>query len=129
MGVSVRVTGEGDGGVQADVTDLKELKTIHSSLAGVITDANPQTFEDTSFVVGDSPVTLDVNTALGRNATEASIINDGAGSFTVAISNDGSSFGDEHTVNNGEVYSFSNLSIDSIRITHVADSAYRVVVV
>jgi hypothetical protein len=112
-----------------EITDLGEAKVIYSSLSGIVLDANPQTFEDTSFVVGDSPVILDVNTALSRNATQITIINDGAGSFTVALSNDGASFGDEHTMNNGEVYSFENLSVDSIRITHVADSAYRVVVI
>ena len=30
----------------------------------------PETFEDTSFVTGDSPATLDINAALGRNATQ-----------------------------------------------------------
>ena len=94
---------------------------------GIRLDA-PQTFADTSFVSGDSPVTLDANTALGRNATEFTVINDGAGAFTVAISFDSSTFGDEHTVNNGEIYSIDKISVDSIRITHVADSAYRVIV-
>jgi len=89
----------------------------------------PETFEDTSFVSGDSPVTLDINTALGRNATEFTVINDGAGNFTVSISNDGAAFGDEHTMKNGETYSLDQISVDSIRITHVADSAYRVVVI
>jgi len=88
----------------------------------------PETFIDTSFVVGDSPVTLDCNAALGRNATEFLVFNDGGGDFTVSISNDGAAFGDEHTVKNGETYGFLNISVDSIRITHVADSAYRVVV-
>jgi len=94
-----------------------------------VADANPQTFEDTSFVLGDSPAILDCNAALGRNATQFTLINDGAGSFTVATSNDGISFGDENTVKNGEIYSLENLSIDSIRITHVTDSSYRVVVI
>lgn len=88
----------------------------------------PQTFEDTSFVIGDSPVSLDANTALSANATEFEVINDGAGAFTVALSNDGDTFTDEHTVKNGETYGLSNISVDTIRITHVADSAYRVVV-
>ena len=86
----------------------------------------PETFEDTSFVSGDSPVILDINTALGRNATEFEVINDGAGTFTVALSNDGISFGDENTIKNGETYSETKISIDSIRITHVSDSAFRV---
>lgn len=89
----------------------------------------PKIFEDTSFVSGDSPATLDINAALGRNATEFTVINDGAGDFTVSISNDGAAFGDEHTMKNGETYSIENISVDSIRITHVADSAYRVVAI
>ncbi len=93
------------------------------------TDGNPQTFEDTNFVTGSSPATLDVNAALGRNATQFTLINDGAGNFTVALSNDGAAFGDEHTVKNGEVYSLDRYSLDTIRITWVADSAYRVVVI
>lgn len=88
----------------------------------------PETFKDTNFVVGSSPVTLDCNTALGRNATEFLVFNDGSGDFTVSISNNGAAFGDEHTVKNGETYGFLDISVDSIRITHVADSAYRAVV-
>jgi len=93
-----------------------------------VSDADPQIFEDTSFVAGDSPITLDVNAALGRNGTQFFIFNDGAGDFTVALSRDGAAFGDEHTVKNGETYSIDNYSVDSIRITHVANSSYRVVV-
>lgn len=88
--------------------------------------STPVTFEDPAFVVGDSPAVLDCNTELGRNATEFSIQNDGIGDFTVSISNDGSAWGDEKTVKSGEVYEINNISVDSIRITHVADSAYRV---
>ena len=89
----------------------------------------PEYFEDTSFVVGDSPVTLDCNTALGQNATGGYIINDGAGNFTVAFSTDGAAFGDAITMKKNEVMNFENLSVDSLKITHIADSAYRVSVV
>jgi len=109
----------------AEVTSAGEIRVIQS----IRDDADPQTFEDTSFVVGDSPATLDANTALGRNASEFTVINDGAGDFTVSISRDGAAFGDEHTMKNGETYSLANMSVDSIRITHVADSAYRVIVI
>ena len=88
----------------------------------------PETFEDTDFLTGDSPATLDANTALGRNATEFMIINDGGGMFTVSISNDGAAFGDEHTMKQGETWTMESISVDSIRITWVGDSAYRVVV-
>jgi len=89
----------------------------------------PVTFEDTSFVSGDSPAILDVNTALGENGREFIVINDGIGDFTVSISNDGAVFGNEHTMTNGETYGLDDLSVDSIRITHVADSAYRAVAI
>jgi len=88
----------------------------------------PAVFEDTSFVSGDSPATLDANAALGRNATEFFIINDGPGKFTAAISADGVAFSGEHTMKNGETLSIDGISFDTIRLTHVADSAYRVVV-
>jgi len=88
-----------------------------------------KTYEDTSFVTGESPVTLDVNADLGRNAIDGFIINDGAGNFTVAISDDGSSFGSAHTMKTGEVFNLANIDIDKIRITWVADSAYRIVVI
>jgi len=85
----------------------------------------PLTFENT--ITTGAPVVLDINTAYGENGREFSIVNDGNGDFTVAISGDGSVYGGEHTVKNGEVYAIDNISIDSIRITWVADSSYRVV--
>ncbi|MHA2265636.1 MAG: hypothetical protein ACXAEN_24860 [Candidatus Thorarchaeota archaeon] len=90
---------------------------------------NPEFFEDTSFVTGDSPVTLDLNTALGRNAIHGTIRNDGPGNFTVAFSTNGSDFGDAITMKRGERLPFSGLSVDSLKITWSADSAYRVVVI
>jgi len=91
------------------------------------TDA-PVVFETAALTAASSPITLDINDALGRNATEFTIINDGAGDFTVATSTDGTVFGEEYTMRNGETYSFQEVSIDSIRITHVTDSAFRVTV-
>ena len=87
-----------------------------------------QTFEDTSFVTGDSPVTLDCKTALGRNAVSGYVINDGVGNFTIATTPDGTNYGDEGTLKKNESYHFTDASIDSIRITWVADSSYRVAV-
>ena len=49
--------------------------------------------------------------------------------FTVALSVDGSTFGDEYTMKNGETFTLDKISVDSIRITHVADSAYRVIAI
>ena len=86
----------------------------------------PEFFEDTSFVTGESPVTLDINTALGRNATKGYIVNDGAGNFTVAFSINGTDFGNAITMKKNEVLDFENISVDSLKITWVANSAYRV---
>ena len=89
----------------------------------------PEFFEDTSFVTGDSPATLDINAALGRNAREGYIINDGVGDFTVSFSADGSTFGDAITMKATETINFGHMDVDSIKITWVADSAYRVTVI
>ncbi len=101
---------------------------LSNAASNATSDNNPKTFEDTSFISGDSPASLDCNATLGRNATQFSIQNDGLGAFTVATSNDGITYGDEKTVKSGEVYAIDALSVDTIRITHVADSSYRVVV-
>lgn len=89
----------------------------------------PEYFEDTSFVTGDSPATLDINAALGRNATTVSILNDGAGNFTYALSADGVSFGDSITIKRRERHEYVDVSVDSVRITWVSDSAYRVIAI
>lgn len=86
-------------------------------------------FEDTSFVTGDSPVIHAVNTALGRNAHDGYIINDGAGNITVQISDNGTNYGGSHTLKKDEIMKLTHLDIDSIKMTWVADSAYRIFVV
>ena len=87
---------------------------------------NFKTAEDTNFVTGDSPVDVDMNTGLGENARDVIVINDGPGDFTVASSNDGSTFGDAFTMSSGEQINLSDVSIDTLRITWVSDSAYRI---
>ena len=93
--------------------------------------SNWKTYEDTSFVAGDSPRTLDFNTDLGRNATKGYLTNDGAGDITIQTSHNGSAFGDSATIKQDEVINFSdfNMSIDSLKITHVTDSSYRVIAI
>jgi hypothetical protein len=115
-GVNVAIKADGDMAVTLDGEELS---------ISVVSDT-PEFFEDTSFVTGDSPVTLDINTALGRNATKGYIVNDGAGNFTVAFSINGSAFGDAITMKKNEVLDFENISVDSLKITWVANSAYRV---
>lgn len=83
-------------------------------------------FEDTSFVVGDSPVVLDVNAALGRNGNNGSLLNTGAGAMQVEFSEDGAAWGTPFNVGTGEGIELDGLDIDSIRITWIADTAYKV---
>jgi len=113
-----------------DGTDRLEITSDNAARIDPVSVAdNPESFEDTSFVTGDSPVTLDLNTALGRNATKGYIINDGAGNFTVAFSTNGTDFGDVITIKENEKITFSKISVDSLKITWIADSAYRVAVI
>ena len=81
---------------------------------------------DTSFVTGDSPVTLDLNTTLGRNSVDGYILNDGVGDFTVNLSSDGTVFGNDIRIKDGETFNIRALDINSIKITWIANSSYRV---
>lgn len=104
------------------------IKDITSTPA--VTSDTPEFFEDTNFESGDSPAVIDINTALGRNATNTTIICDGPGEITYQPSNDGISYGDAITLKNGEFEILEDISIDSIQINYVtADSAYRVIAI
>lgn len=92
-------------------------------------DGNSVSYEDTSFVTGDSPAVLDVFTDLGRNGHDGYIINDGAGNFTVENSFNGTTYGGLHTIKNGEILTLKGLTIKKIRITWVSNSAYRAFIV
>lgn len=88
--------------------------------------ATPVTKIDTDFTATEI---FDINTALGRNATQFVVILDGLNAIDVATSTDGIAFGNEHRMLvRNEVYGFNNINVDSIRVTHTgADSAYRIV--
>jgi hypothetical protein len=127
--------GEGKGG-QA-VWLLPDGHIIHPAIqvdsagneaSGGVVDT-PIEFKDTNFVTGSSGVIHDINgSSLGRNATTVTILNDGPGELTFALSNNGNDFGNEITLKNTEGLTF-NVSVDSVRVTWVADSAYRVVAI
>jgi hypothetical protein len=116
--------GVGADGEYREISDADPLPTRGAQL-----DALLQFYEDTSFETGDSPAVLDVNTDLGRDGRETQIINDGPGNIGVEISNDGASFSPSVTLHPGERFLVGDLRIDTIRLTWVTDSAYRVVVV
>lgn len=86
-------------------------------------------YEDTSFVTGESPRVLDVLTDLGRNAHDGYIVNDGDGDVKVEISDDGTSWGGQHTLKKDEWLPLFMLDIAKIRLTWVADCGYRIMVV
>lgn len=82
---------------------------------------------DTSFVVGDSPATIDINAALSRNADVGYVTCDGLGNIIINLSENGSTYGNNITLKDGESFSFEGMNVDSVKITHSgADSAYRV---
>jgi len=131
LGISGRARVAMSDGSGNNLTSTGGALDVNTS-GGAITDT-PEFFEDTDFTAGDSPATLDINAALGRNATKGSILNDGSAAgedFTLAFSTDGAVFGDEITLKRGEILEFNNQSTDTIRITHSGtDSAYRVLAI
>lgn len=83
--------------------------------------------EDTSFIAGDSPVTLDINATVGHNGNRGYITIDGAGDIAVEISHDGSTFETSFNLKSTETFDLTGLEVDSIRLTHSGtNSAYRV---
>jgi hypothetical protein len=100
-----------------------DIETIKDSLS--IINANPKFYADTSFVTGDSPVTLDFNTDLGRNATFWSLVNDGPGDITVDVSYNGTAWETGRTLKCTDEPLFIPGSVDSIKLTWVSNSAYR----
>jgi len=86
-------------------------------------------YEDTSFVTGESPRVLEVLTDLGRNGHDGYIVNDGAGDIKVEVSDDGTTYGGQHTLKKDEWIDFFMLDIAEIRLTWVADCGYRCMVV
>lgn len=104
---------------------LWRLITVGGNVLGTIF----KVFEDTSFVVGESPATLDLETALGYKATYIEVTIDGAGAVSVESSNDGVAYGGIRTVKAGESFLFPvDLVTSKVRLTHTGvDSSYRVV--
>lgn len=86
-------------------------------------------YTDTSFVSGDSPVVLDVFGDIstpGRLTYKGHVICDGPGSILVALSADGTVYGDNIPLEDGEKLNLRTHIIKKVKITHNgADSAYR----
>lgn len=85
--------------------------------------------EDTSFVAGDSPRSIDVNDDLGTNGNRGYIKVDGAGDLLVEISHGGTNYEDQFTLKNGDAFDLTGLDVDTIRLTHSGtNTSYRVLV-
>lgn len=84
---------------------------------------------DTSFLSGDSPVTHDINATLVRNGFDGFIDNFGSGDLIYSVSEDGTTFNDDIYLPSGAQDSLRAFSIDSIKITWVADTKYELRVV
>lgn len=104
-------------------SDANAKRVVLASSTG-----NTVSYEDTSFVTGDSPAVLDVFTDLGRVGEGGYIINDGEGSFTVEISDNGTAYGGVHTLKAGEIMTLDGLMVNRIRLTWVSNSSYRVLI-
>ena len=86
-------------------------------------------FEDTKFEAADSPVIHNVNAALGKNSIFGYLRNDGPGDLLIETSNDGSNYGAQFTLTDGEIFGFDSQEggANSIRITWSKEnSAYRI---
>ena len=85
--------------------------------------------EDTSFVSGDSPVTLDVFSSILRTGSNGYIKCDGAGDIIVTISSDGTNYGNNIRLKEDDTLDLRAISIQSIKITYSGtNSSYRVYV-
>ena len=81
-------------------------------------------FNDTSFVTGDSPVTHNIHTVLSRNANDGFIDNYGSGDMQYSISEDGTNFGDNVYLPAGAQDDLRGYSMYHIKVTWVADTSY-----
>lgn len=85
--------------------------------------------EDTSFVSGDSPATLDVFTSIKRKGSNGYVRCDGIGDIIITVSADGTNFGSNVRIKQDETLSLRAIKVDTIKVTHSGtDSAYRVYV-
>jgi len=114
-----------DGLRTAEINSANELLVTQGALSEAIPYLN-ETFEDTAFVLGDSPAILNFFGATGRNSVDGYVICDGIGDMIVDFSRDGITYGGAWTMHQGEMIGVRNYDIHSLRITYVADSAYRV---
>lgn len=86
-------------------------------------------YEDANFTSAESPRTLPVNTDLSRIGHDGYIVNDGEGDIKVQIEDPVEGWDGLHTLKKDEIMGLSMLNIKNIKLTWVADTGYRVMVV
>ena len=126
MAERVRLSGGNIGGIDNEGIDAQVSK--NGSLHVVFGDANGlnQSYEDTSFVTGDSPRVIDFETDAGRISKAGWMINDGDGDIKVEISLDGLVYGGQFTMKLGEAIDFAGIGVSKLRLVWVSNSAYRI---
>lgn len=125
----VRIIGKSDSrdnneAIQAQVDSLGNLHVREGAYPGL-----NKAYEDANFVVGDSPAVHDFYSDTGRYAIDGWIVCDGDGDIQVDYTRDGITYGSKWTMKKNETVDLLRLDIKKIRITHVADSAYRIFLV
>ena len=131
MAEPVRIIGGNvkENGIQVSNEQLQaQVDTSHNlQVREGTVDKTNKTYEDTSFVVGDSPAVHDFFGDTARNSVDGYIICDGTGNISVDISRDGLTYDSAWTMKKGEVAILDHLTISKIRVTHSGtDSAYRI---
>ncbi len=88
-------------------------------------------FQDENFTAADSPVTLNINAALGEDATTAVLICDGPGDISVQISDDGVKFNTiPLLIRSQETITISSINLKLAKLTHTgSDSGYRLLAI
>ncbi len=92
----------------------------HTTTAG-------KSYEDTSFVTGESLRVLEIRDDLANKPSQAAwFINDGPGDIQLELqNNEQSGYGEAFTTKTGEMFQFNGLNIRRVRLTWVSDSSYR----
>ena len=107
------VIGDPTQAIQISFTPIEE---VNKSYEGTLT-------------TGISPLILDFFADTGRNALDGWITCDGIGSMLVEFSRDGVTYGDPWTMKAGENTQLRNFDVSRIRLTWVADTDYRIVMI
>ena len=99
-----------------------------------MSDKTPTIFQG-SITTGNSPVTLSLQDTQGHPIRGLTVVNTGATSFTVNTSVTGAAYGDDLTLEGGDIYNISvptsepnGATIDKILLTRISsDATYKVI--